>query len=93
METEQTGDVKRRITAVEAMIISLAARFPLAFFVYERARRPLKLGVYYDLRARTGIPANALSGALHHYTRNEGYLRSTMQPGGCSHRPRWRAGQ
>jgi hypothetical protein len=54
------------LTANET-IAALAARFPRAFFVYERRRRPLKIGIHLDLAvAAPDIPAKAFEPSLSH---------------------------
>jgi ProP effector len=65
-------------------IISILAEwFPHAFAVYERRRRPLKIGVHVDILERTGgaIEPRELARALRYYTANTGYLRSASRPG------------
>jgi ProP effector len=61
--------------AVQTIAI-LAERFPAAFIVYARRRKPLKLGIFDDLLAATAgsIPPDALKAALQRYTRHFGYL-------------------
>ena len=60
---------------MDVTIVALAERFPRAFFVYERRRRPLKVGIYDDfIAAARDIPADELGVALRVYTRNLGYL-------------------
>lgn len=49
----------------------LAERFPKCFAVYERRRRPLKLGIHHDI---TDIDPAALTAALRSYVSADGYL-------------------
>src|SRR6266536_2690817 len=68
---------KNRID-VRLTIAMLAERFPAAFSVWERRRRPLKSGVHLDILARLDgeIEPDVLSIAMRVYTANEGYLKS-----------------
>jgi ProP effector len=53
----------------------LAAKFPRAFFVEERERRPLKCGVFHDLQdALPGVRQDALRDALRQYVSSKFYL-------------------
>jgi ProP effector len=63
---------------VRAVIELLTEMFPKAFFIYERRRRPLKLGIHLDvLAAMNGaITPVELNHALRCYTSNVGYLRA-----------------
>jgi hypothetical protein len=63
---------------VAAIIAGLAELCPKAVFVYERRRRPLKIGIYEDLAAKVAgsITPDELKLALRTYTRNPGYLRA-----------------
>jgi ProP effector len=73
---------------------ALAAKFPKAFFVYERRRRPLKLGIHLDIAAAAPeIPAKEIRTALRIYVTNTGYLHACKagatridlngEPAGC----------
>jgi len=59
------------------VIAMLADRFPQSFFVAERERRPLKTGIFRDIRAALGdgIDELQLSAALAMYCRAVGYLK------------------
>jgi sRNA-binding protein len=65
----------RRKPHLEAVIELLAERFPKAFFLYERKRVPLKVGIRNDLTAVLGdaIEPKLLNVALRHYLVNIGY--------------------
>jgi sRNA-binding protein len=65
----------RRKPHLEAVIELLAERFPKAFFLYERKRVPLKVGIRNDLTAVLGdaIEPKLLNVALRHYFVNIGY--------------------
>jgi ProP effector len=67
--------------AATATIALLAARFPACFALDHRRRRPLKIGIYEELRAALGddIDQPALRTALRHYTAAPGYLRSLTE--------------
>jgi ProP effector len=69
-----------RIAAAKATIEQLAARFPNCFFVYERRRPPLKVGVDADLIATLNgsIEHHTLKNALRYYVHNIGYLRACV---------------
>ncbi len=69
---------KRRVKANKATvtIAQLAAAFPKCFAVYERRRRPLKIGIRQDILARLpAMDTGELSDALRRYCRNLTYLR------------------
>jgi len=70
-EDEDDGARSARVIAM------LADRFPQSFFVAERERRPLKTGIFRDIRAALGdgIDEFQLSAALAMYCRAVGYLR------------------
>ena len=61
-----------------AVIARLAEQFPKAFSVYERRRRPLKLGIHLDIAAATAgaVTEAELSAALRVYFSNSFYLRA-----------------
>jgi ProP effector len=71
---------ERAAQAAEIIAI-LAERFPAAFVVYARRRKPLKTGIFDDLLTATAgrIPADALKGALQCYTRHFDYLRACRE--------------
>jgi ProP effector len=66
---------------VNAMIELLATRWPLTFFVCEKRRRPLKIGIRQDIQAALGdaVTPDELSRALGSYCRNIGYLRACYE--------------
>ncbi len=58
----------------------LAERFPQTFFLIGSERRPLKIGIYHDVRAVTpDIPDKDLKLALRIYTRSIGYLSNVRE--------------
>jgi sRNA-binding protein len=57
-----------------AAIERLAALYPQAFFVYERRRRPLKIGIHHNIIAAGVMEPDELTLALDAYTQNIGYL-------------------
>jgi ProP effector len=65
-----------RIEAAKAIVELLAERWPNCFFVYERRRRALKIGIYLDVLAAAdgAITPNELKLALRLYCSNRGYL-------------------
>ena len=66
-----------RAAAARALIEKLAERWPRCFSVYEKRRRPLKLGIHHDILAAfdgSVTPAD-LSNAMRYYVGNRGYLR------------------
>jgi sRNA-binding protein len=69
------------IRAALALIEQLAERWPKCFSVFERRRRPLKLGVHLDLLDAGVAPAELLSLAMRLYTGNIFYLRSMVRTG------------
>jgi sRNA-binding protein len=57
------------------MMGQLVERWPQTFFVFERQRRPLKIGIHYDIAAAwPDVSMKALRKALRAYTLNSGYL-------------------
>lgn len=71
----------RKIEQATETIAILAEWFPAAFTVYERRRRPLKLGIDRDLITATAgaITVRELKAALRLYCGNEGYLRACCE--------------
>jgi hypothetical protein len=71
LDDEDDGARSARVIAM------LADRFPQSFFVAEQERRPLKTGIFRDIRAALGdgIDEFQLSAALAMYCRAVGYLR------------------
>jgi sRNA-binding protein len=59
----------------------LADKFPACFAIYERRRRPLKLGIHHDIIAALdgAIAPRDLSSALRCYVANAGYLRACTE--------------
>ena len=74
--TNQQATNRRRRKAIEAvkLIEKLAALYPRCFFVYERKRKPLKIGIHEELGPE-------FSAALWHYTGNAGYLGASVVAG------------
>jgi sRNA-binding protein len=66
----------------KGIIEMLARRFPQAFSVVEKDRKPLKLGIFSDLVAALdgSVEKEELSAALRAYVRHPGYLRK-CRPG------------
>jgi sRNA-binding protein len=64
------------LAAVQAAIALLAEAFPKTFFMYERRRRPLKIGIHLDILAVMdgAITPEELSNALRIYVHNNYYL-------------------
>jgi sRNA-binding protein len=80
-ENRQTGKEKK--ASVTAALALLAERFPRTFFIYERRRQPLKVGIYDDIRAVIGdaITAEELSTTVAIYVANGVYLRACCRKG------------
>jgi ProP effector len=74
--TDATPTTPPRDQAVEAVLELLAERWPACFSVYERRRRPLKIGIHHDiLTMRDGvITPRELTAALRRYVHNRHYL-------------------
>jgi ProP effector len=74
------SDDEEKATALAAqarpVIELLAETWPQAFTVYERRRKPLKIGIYDDILAQAvgGITATELAIALRRYAGAPGYL-------------------
>jgi ProP effector len=64
------------LAAIQALIELLVDAFPRAFFMYERRRRPLKIGIHLDIfnTMAGAILPGELNAALQFYTGNAGYL-------------------
>ena|ERR1700683_4114808 len=64
---------------VAAMTAVLAERFPACFQVFERRRRPLKIGIHEDITAATpDLDPRHVRLALAAYARNPWYLRAIV---------------
>jgi sRNA-binding protein len=65
-----------RTAAAKAVIALLAERWPQCFSVYEKRRKPLKLGIHIEILAALGdaVTPSELSVALGIYCRNGVYL-------------------
>jgi ProP effector len=61
---------------VRPVIAELAAKFPKTFHVFERRRRPLKVGIHLDILTRIEIEPAMLSVVMRVYTSNPFYLRA-----------------
>jgi ProP effector len=68
---------------IQNIIGILAEKFPKCFFVYERRRKPIKIGIFQDLLDELGdsIPESDLSLALRLYTGNRYYLSRASREG------------
>jgi sRNA-binding protein len=66
---------------IDAAIELLCERFPRAFFMFERRRVPLKIGIHDDIVAILGdaLDHNLLGPALRFYTSNFGYRRAQKE--------------
>jgi ProP effector len=66
---------------IQAAIGLLAARFPATFFVFERRRKPIKLGIHLDLLAALGgaITPDELGHVLRFYCGNGAYLHTLVE--------------
>jgi ProP effector len=69
---------KKRAAAVDAAIALFEETFPKAFSVFQRRRKPLKIGIDVDLlKALDGVITPAeLRAAMRYYCGNIGYLHS-----------------
>jgi sRNA-binding protein len=66
--------------AAKALIAQLCETWPRCFFMYQKKRRPLKLGIHRDvLAAQPDIDVRELSIAMRIYTRNYGYLKACRE--------------
>jgi hypothetical protein len=65
------------------VIAFLTEAFPHAFFIYKSKRRPLKIGIFADLRPLVPFADADLRAGLNRYTRSYGYLRSCTK-GRCA---------
>ena len=68
-----------RPTDPASLIALFAERFPQTFFVYEKRRRPLKIGIHFDLYVALvdeQLEKAAMREALSFYVNNLAYLRN-----------------
>jgi sRNA-binding protein len=72
-----------RAAKAREIISILAEWFPQAFHLYERGRRPLKVGIHADIIAATNgaITTSELGLGLQSYTSNRLYLLESCRPG------------
>jgi sRNA-binding protein len=72
---------RERNLEAEAAITLLAERFPKCFAVFERRRRPLKIGIHTDILAALDgvITLPELRIALRFYVGNPSYLRGLLK--------------
>jgi len=69
-----------KIAAARALIERLCEIWPRCFFLYQRKRRPLKLGVHRDIAALDdAIAPRQLSSALRYYVGNRFYLAACRE--------------
>jgi ProP effector len=68
------------IAGAEELIAQLAERWPRAFFVFERRRRPLAIGIHADLLPAVDATPALLELALRRYVGNDFYLHA-LRPG------------
>jgi sRNA-binding protein len=73
---------ERNIMNITSTIVALSEFFPQYFFAYEKGRKPLKVGIWNDVKAALGdaITAKELTKAIQCYTTNWRYLQA-CQPG------------
>jgi sRNA-binding protein len=66
---------------VDATIELLCERFPRCFFMFERKRLPLKVGIFDDIAAQLegAIESRLLSAALTHYCCNLAYRAAQLE--------------
>lgn len=79
MTTTTPAIIQRRdCQTTDATIALLAATWPATFSIYERKRRPLKIGIRDEILAAIGgtIELEELTAALRRYTGNTCYLRA-----------------
>ncbi|HEV3161967.1 MAG TPA: ProQ/FINO family protein, partial [Xanthobacteraceae bacterium] len=71
-----------QIAVARGIIEMLAEHWPQCFFVYQKRRKPLKLGVHCDVLAALdgAVTPRDLSAAFRHYCGNVWYLRA-CRPG------------
>jgi ProP effector len=62
------------------IISMLCEKFPHAFFMFERRRRPLALGIHREIAlAMPALSAEQISTAMRAYVGNEGYCRACRE--------------
>lgn len=69
---------------IDATLALLSERFPNCFVLHPPRRRPLKIGIYHDLRAALGgaVTDKELSNALRYYCYSIYYLATIADPPG-----------
>jgi sRNA-binding protein len=72
-----------RAARAREIISILSEWWPGAFSIYERARRPIKVGIHLDILAVAGgaITAAELGHGLQYYCTNRAYLLACCRPG------------
>lgn len=68
-------DYKTSLATIEL----LAEQFPQCFVMFEKRRRPLKLGIHTDVLAASDITPAVLSAALKAYVGNAAYLQACTE--------------
>ncbi|HKD93045.1 MAG TPA: ProQ/FinO family protein [Terriglobales bacterium] len=72
---------ERRVKQADDLITVLADLWPHAFSVFERDRKPLRLGIHHDIlaAAKGAISPDELKIALRFYCANGRYLRACVE--------------
>jgi sRNA-binding protein len=77
-----SGGIGVKMTKTSETIATLAQRFPATFFVFERRRRPLAIGIYDAIvAANPDLDNGEIKTGLAVYTGNLAYLRACIKPG------------
>lgn len=66
-------------TTVTNLVGAFQDRWPQCFSVYERRRRPLKIGIHLDIEAAGSITSEEIRAALGFYCSNTSYLRACRE--------------
>jgi ProP effector len=69
------------VRKLDPTLLMLCERFPAAFFLYERKRKPLKIGIHHDVAAMLGdeIDAKRMRRAMRHYFVNAVFLAAMKE--------------
>jgi sRNA-binding protein len=78
-QSTRQAEAKARTQRANSTIAQLAELFPQTFFVYEKRRKPIKVGIRADLAPLVSVTEDELTTTLGYYVRNSGYLRACVE--------------
>jgi ProP effector len=70
---------EKALEAINSTLVRLVELFPKAFHPWEETPKPLKIGIYADIRRRhPDLSGKKVHNTLHHYTRSNRYLETLI---------------